>query len=159
MMLVLFAAHFCAVNCQASDSDAMGYIDSDEQIVVSCSLSMKVKPIQLLEGETMAKAIIEVTLLSRDGAPVQGTQIDVSATQGTFMCNTITNDSGSIKYDADDRSCFVTNTDGKAIINLLNLPLNTQVRVKAKCSCGDYTMTASGSTTISKKIIRKKKSP
>jgi hypothetical protein len=157
-VFMLFVIHTCSFNCFASESDALGYIDTDEKVVVSCSLSIKIKPVKPLNDENTAKAIVEVTLLSRDGAPIQGTEIDISATQGTFMCNTITNDSGSIKFDANDRTCFFTNSDGKSITNLLNLPLNTQVRIKAKCTCGDYTMTASGSTTISKKIIRKKKS-
>jgi hypothetical protein len=129
----------------------MGSIASEESIVQSCSLSIKIIPTQPQPSDPAAKAQITVTVLSRDGIPVSGNQIQLTANAGTFNCPESAGDSA-----ADDKRCFSTNQDGNAIITLINLPFNKSIKVKASTQCGDYLLTASGSAIISKKVIKKK---
>ncbi len=149
VLFVVFFIQFCFT--QSVFSQSMGSILSEESIVESCSLSIKIIPIKPQPSDPAAMAEITVTVLNRDGIPVSGNQINVTADAGTLNCSALTGESGS-----DDKSCFSTNQDGKAIINLINLPFNKNIKVKASTQCGDYVLTASGSAIISKKVIKKK---
>lgn len=148
LFAVLFI-QFCFAHSAFSES--MGSIASEESIVQTCSLSIKITPSQPQPSDLAAKAEISVTVLSRDGIPVIGNQIELTANAGTFNCPAVAGES-----ESDDKSCFSTNQDGKAIITLINLPFNKSIKVKASTQCGDYVLTASGSVIISKKVIKKK---
>ncbi len=149
---ILFLAlciHFCFA--QSIFSQSMGSISSEESIIESCSLSLKITPIKPHPSDPAAMAEITVTILNHDGIPVTGNQIDVATNAGTFNCPVLTGESAS-----DDKSCFSTDQDGKAVINLINLPFNKNIKVKASTQCGEYVLTASGSAIISRKVIKKK---
>ncbi|HMA64883.1 MAG TPA: hypothetical protein VKO63_06790 [Chitinispirillaceae bacterium] len=148
LFMALFI-QFCFI--QSTFSQSMGSIASEESVIQSCSLSIKIIPTQPLPSDPAAKAEITVTVLSRDGIPVSGNQIELTANAGTFNCTISAGES-----ESDDNSCFSTNQDGKAIISLINLPFNKSIKVKASTQCGDYVLTASGSAIISKKVIKKK---
>jgi len=149
---------FCFISTLFSEPNSMESIATEESIVQSCSLSVKVKPQQPSPADPAAKIIVEVTVLSRDGTPVQGNTINLTATSGTFLCTSYSNDSTlSTSANSDDKSCFITNTDGKTIITLVNVPFNTTVKVKASTECGDFVLTSSGSAIVTKKTVKKKK--
>lgn len=148
LLAVLFI-QFCFI--QSAFSQSMGSIASEESIIQSCSLSVKIIPTQPQPSDPAAMAEVTVTVLNRDGTPVSGNQIELTANAGTFNCPA---SSGEIASDA--KSCFSTNQDGRAIITLMNLPFNKGIKVKASTQCGDYILTASGSAIISKKVIKRK---
>ena len=125
----------------------MATILTDETVVSSCSLAVKINKPLSTGTENLPEAAIEVSLFSRGGDPIAGQEIKISATNGTFLCNSAS---------SDDRSCFTTDSNGKALINLVNIPYNSQVRVKASYDCGNYQVYATGNVLISKKTFKKK---
>ena len=148
-LTVLLIIHICFAKSVFSQS--MGSIAPEEVIIESCSLSIKIVPIQPQPSDPAAMANITVTVLNRDGTPVSGSQIDVTANAGTFKCPV----SAGVS-EVDERTCFSTNQDGNAVISLINLPFNTNIKVSASTQCGDYVLKASGTAIISKKVIKKK---
>jgi hypothetical protein len=135
----------------------MATISSEETVVSSCRLQIKINPLQSASVSSAPKAVVIVLLVNGEGDPISGGHIELSATVGTLLCSSDTlSDSSSTKNDSDPRSCFSTGDDGKAQIDLINIPFNTPVRVKASYNYGDYTVRATGSVVISKKTIPKK---
>jgi hypothetical protein len=135
----------------------MATISSTESVVSSCSLKVRINPLESATSSSTPKAIVEVTLVNREGEPISGGNIELSANAGTLLCIPKTvQDSSNSSTNSDTRSCFITGEDGKALIDLINIPYNTAVRVKALYDCGDYIIKASGNVMLSKKVIHKK---
>ncbi len=130
----------------SSDDGTMGTIYTDEKVVTSCTLSIKVSTVQSIESAA-PKALVEVFLLNKDGEPISGGQIGLTATAGTFICNEI---------NMDDKTCFFSGPDGKAKITLINIPYNSPVKIKASYNCGDYDVYATGNLLLTKRTTRKK---
>lgn len=148
-----FFTQFCITLGFSEENNSMTTISSTETVVASCSLKIRINPLESTTSSSTPKAIVEVTLVSRDGNPISGGNIALSATLGTLLCNPETVQDSS---NSDSHSCFITGEDGKAHIDLINIPYNTAVRVKASYDCGDYTIRASGNVIISKKVVHKK---
>jgi hypothetical protein len=141
----------------SDEKNHMTTISSTETVVASCSLIVRIKPLESTTSSSTPKAIVEVTLVSREGNPISGGNIVLTATSGTLLCTSETFQDSSInKASSDSHSCFTTGEDGKAHIDLINIPYNTAVRVRALYDCGDYTIRASGNVLLSKKVIHKK---
>ena len=154
--LALFVQFFIASGFSEEDN-SMATISSEETVISTCRLQIKINPLQSATVSSAPKAIVLVSLVNGEGDPISGGHIELSATAGTLLCSSDTlPDSSSTKNDSDPRSCFSTGDDGKAQIDLINLPFNTPVRVKASYNYGDYTVKATGSVVISKKTIHKK---
>jgi hypothetical protein len=135
------------------ENATMTTLETQETISSSCRLAVKITGKQPGATDAAAKALVEVSMFDKDGNPISGSEISVTATVGTFICPQLNDSTG--KNDADDRSCFITGPDGKARINLINIPFNTQVRVKATSECGNYKVNASGSVSFSRKTVKK----
>jgi hypothetical protein len=148
--LIVIFIQICISSAFPDEENSMATIMSDETVVSSCSLQIKINPVQPTAVSTAPKAIIEVTLISRDGNPISGGNIGLTSTVGTLQCKSLPGN------DTDPRGCFITGDDGKAQIDLINIPFNTPVRVKASYNNGDYTVRATGSVIISKKTVHKK---
>lgn len=135
----------------------MTTISSVESVVSSCSLKVRINPLESATNSSTPKAIVEVTLVNRDGEPISGGNIELTANFGTLLCKPKTvQDSVNSDANSDSRACFITGEDGKALIDLINIPYNTALRVKASYDCGDYIVKASGNVMLSKKVIHKK---
>lgn len=128
--------------------------DDEREFVQSCSLSVKTTVYPADSADAAGKAVVEVALCDKAGAPIPNQQIEVSASSGTFSC--IPPDS-FIRENASDRSCFITGQDGKIRVYLVSIPFNQTGLVKAACTYGDITVKASGSYSIMRHVIKKKR--
>ncbi|NLW32493.1 MAG: hypothetical protein GXY77_13675 [Fibrobacter sp.] len=113
---------------------------------LGCDISMKLSLIPVEEGDRSGRAVVNLRLIDKAGAPISGKKIDLSASWGTFMCRLPEDTTNEESSDA--RSCFVTGDDGNARVNLVNIPFNSPVNVKAVCDCGGYTVSATGNLSI-----------
>jgi hypothetical protein len=157
LVLFCFFVQLCVTLGFSEENNAMATISSTETVVASCSLKIKINPLESAASSSAPKAIVEVTLVTREGNPISGGNIVLSATAGTLLCNPEpVQDSSKTSANSDSHACFITGEDGKALIDLINIPYNTAVRVKASYDCGDYTIRASGNLLLSKKVIHKK---
>jgi len=120
---------------------------------LGCDISMKISLIPVKPQDRSGRAVVNIKLVNKAGAPISGKKIELSASWGTFVCR-LPEDSAAAD-SSDMRSCFITGKDGKARVNLINIPFNSPVNVKALCDCGDYTVSATGNLSI--KQIRRKK--
>jgi hypothetical protein len=115
---------------------------------LSCVISMDMKMSPVYPDDKSGRAFVVVTLKDKSGNPLSGKQIEFSASWGTFQCllpeDIMTSSGGSV----DDRTCFTTDVNGKAKVNLINIQLNSPVKVKATCDCGGYSVSASGTLTM-----------
>lgn len=136
------------------ENATMTTLETQETIISSCSLAVKITGKQPGPSEAAAKALIEVSLCDKNKNPIAGSEIRISATVGTFICPQANDSTG--KTNTDDRSCFTTGPDGKALIDLINIPFNTMVRVKASSECGNYKVNASGNVSFAKKTVKKR---
>jgi hypothetical protein len=155
LILFCFFIQFCTTFGFSEENNAMATISSTETVVASCSLKIRINPLESTASSSIPKAIVEVTLVNREGDPVSGGNIVLSATAGTLLCNPEPVQDSS-RANSDSHACFITGEDGKALIDLINIPYNTAVRVKASYDCGDYTIRASGNLLLSKKVVHKK---
>ena len=117
-----------------------------------CNISIKLALTPVKPQDQTGRAVVEVTVVNKAGAPISGKEIALTATWGTFLCK-LPEDTTSAD-SADARSCFATGTNGKARFHLVNLPFNSPVKVTATGDCGDYTVSATGNLSI-KQIKRK----
>jgi hypothetical protein len=133
--------------CFSDETGTITIIPTDEKIVTSCHLAIKIKTPSPTDIDRTPKVMVEISLLSADSIPISGQKIQLTATTGTFLCDAT---------NSDDRSCFITDQNGKALVNLINIPYNLKIRVKALCDCGDYQVNATGNVLIYKKAIHNK---
>jgi hypothetical protein len=137
---------FCIAVIALSSLFAYDFEEEGEHL--SCVISMEMKMTPVYPDDKTGRAFVIVTMKDKSGNPLSGKQIDFSASWGTFQCQLpedIMTDSGE---SVDDRSCFTTDLNGKAKVNLINIQLNSPIKVKATCDCGGYTVSATGSLTM-----------
>lgn len=129
-------------------SSLFAYEFEEEGEHLSCVISMDMKMSPVYPDDKSGRAFVVVTLKDKNGNPLSGKQVEFSASWGTFQCllpeDIMTGSGGSV----DDRSCFTTDVNGKAKVNLINIQLNSPVKVKATCDCGGYSVSASGTLTM-----------
>jgi hypothetical protein len=121
----------------------------------NCSLSMKLLMDSAATEELTGRATIEVKLCTKEGVPLSGYSLELSSTWGTFLCLRPGLNDG-MATDAEERACFKTGEDGLARIRLVNVPVNSPVKVKVVCDCGNYHVFAAGTLSMNKSGKRKK---
>ncbi len=137
---------FCSVVFGLSSLFAYDFEEEGEHL--SCVISMEMKMSPVYPDDKTGRSFIVVKLKDKSGNPLPGKQIEFSASWGTFQCllpEDIMTGSGE---SVDDRTCFITDANGKAKVNLLNIQLNSPVKVKASCDCGGYSVSATGTLTM-----------
>jgi len=121
----------------------------EETVVSSCVLAMTVTAQPFTADDVAGIAVIELTLRDKEGAPLPGVTMAMSANCGTFMCRLP--DDPKPEDEDEERACFRTKDNGIARLYLTNIPFNAAAKVKAQCDCGDYLVNATGSLMITKK--------
>lgn len=129
-------------------SSLFAYEFEEEGEQSSCVISMNMKMSPVKPDDKTGRAVVEVTLKDKSGNPLSGMQIQLNASWGTFLCNLPDDTTANSRQSADDRTCFITDLNGKAKVNLINIQLNSSVKLKATCDCGGYVVGASGSLTM-----------
>lgn len=139
---------FCAISVFAYD-----FVESEEHSTCYISMNMKMAPVKATDKS--GRGVIEVTLKDKSGNPLPGKEIQLNASWGTFLC-ILTEEAQSKGVNAaEQRDCYITDSSGKARINLINIQLDSPVKVKASCDCGGYTVFANGTMTV--RSVKKKK--
>jgi hypothetical protein len=131
--------------------------DENEVTMQTCRLSVK---LEVIRDETLKKATGRAQVIARltdeSGNPLISQRIEFTANAGTFVCK-LPEDSTPAWGDNDEEACFTTNYEGKATPYLLNIPYNQRVQVKATYSCGERVITTTASMSISRQVVKKRK--
>jgi len=129
--------------------------DENEYVSRTCRMSVTVK---VIPDETLTlptgRAIVTATLTDNDGNPQRQTRLDVRANAGTFMC-ALPEDSMSTATSTSD-ACFTTGYDGIAKLYLVNIPLNTPIRVTAAYDCDGNAVSSFATMSISRGKVKRK---
>jgi hypothetical protein len=128
--------------------------DEDERVyVTSCSLFVKATVYTPDSSDVAGKAMIEAALSDKNGIPIPGRKITLTATCGTLTClqSNMANDSAPRTQEGP---CFTTGNDGKILVFLVDIPFNKPGRVKAGCTFGDFKVNASSKFSIMRKITK-----
>jgi hypothetical protein len=145
-LIVAAALIFCA-GAWAQDDDERVY-------AVSCSLYVKTSPFTPDSGDVSGRAMVNAMLCDKSGIPIPGQEITMTVTCGTFSCP-----SAFSYVPADpvsqDRSCYITDQNGKIEVFLSDIPFNKQGKVKASCTYSGIKVQASSSFLITRKIIKR----
>jgi hypothetical protein len=136
--------------------------EDTREFASSCSLSLKTTVFPPEAADRSGRGYVEVWLCDKGGVPMPNREVKLTISCGVLSCQLPGwyDDVGSI---SSDRSCYMTGSDGKIQVYIVNIPFNTPGRVRASASCGD--ISASGSSTFKimrtqpKKKTVKKKSP
>lgn len=132
-------------------------LHDEETVSSSCKISMQLTMAVPEKDAVSGRAIIEVKLINDLGNPLAGRTIQLTSTRGTFLCRLPEQKTSESNESEPDNTCFITGQDGLVKVNLINLPLNGNVQVKATCDCGGYQVFTSGSLNYANKITKKKK--
>jgi hypothetical protein len=128
----------------------------DEVTSRVCRMQLQTKVIpDEQQKQPAGRAIVTVLLVDDEGNSYPKERVSLTATAGTFVCvlpEERTDDGGEPPED-----CFITGYDGKATVYLINIPINTQVRVTARYECDERAITSTASLSISRSVVKKKK--
>lgn len=131
---------------------AYDFIESEEH--TTCYISMSMKMSQVKTTDKTGRAVVEVTLKDKSGNPLPGREIELNASWGMFLCILPEEADSAGVNSAEERGCYTTDANGKSRINLINIQLDSPVKVKATCDCGGYSVYASGTLTM--RSVKKK---
>jgi hypothetical protein len=132
--------------------------DEEERVYVSsCSLFVKVTVYTPDSGDRSGKAMVEASLSDKNGLPIPDRKLSLTATCGTLTCPQQTGQWIDSTGQTPAQSCFVTGNDGKVLVFLVDIPFNKPGRVKASCLWGNSKVQASTGFSITRKVIRKKR--
>ena len=128
--------------------------EEEFEYAVSCSLSMKITVFPPEASETSGRGYIEVFLCDKNGIAVPNKEISLISSCGVLSCQAgMYGDDRSL---SSDKTCYVTGDDGRAQVYLVDVPFNTQGRVKATSFCNEITVKGSGTFMISRKSAKKR---
>jgi hypothetical protein len=129
--------------------------DDDERVyAVSCSLYVKTNPYTPDPGDVSGRAMVEATLCDKSGIPIPGEEIKITTTCGTLSCPSAFSHAPKDSV-SQDRSCYITDRDGKIQVFLYDISFNKPGRVKASCVYSEIKVQASSSFLITRKVIKK----
>jgi hypothetical protein len=147
---------FVAITFLVSTAIAYEIPDENEELARTCRIAVKIK---VLPDEQMKKrtgrAIVSATLTDDADNPYRQERIDFTANAGTFTCQN-PEDTTTPPSEMTD-SCFTTGFDGVAKVYLVNIPVNTPIRVTASYMCSDRKIASFATMSISRGIVKKKK--
>jgi len=127
----------------------------DNDAFSSCSLFIKAKVFAPDFDETEGRALITATLTTTGGLPIPNREINMTVTSGMFSC--LPPDSfSSAELSSADRSCFITDVDGKMQVYVAHVPINKPGLVKASCPFGSGMVKTSCTFAITKRLVKKK---
>jgi hypothetical protein len=133
--------------------------DEEERVYVSsCSLFVKATVYTPDSSDIAGKAMVEATLCDKNGIPIPGQKIAMTATCGILTClQTETGSWADSSRQSPEHSCFVTGHDGKVLVFLVDIPFNRPGKVKTSCTYGDFKVQASAGFSVTRKVTRKKR--
>jgi hypothetical protein len=132
--------------------------DENEVTAQSCKISLKVEVVrdESMERPT-ARAIVTGHLFDENGFPLVGERIEFSATTGSFSCRLPDDSTAAPLTDDNADVCFDTDVEGNAKPYLLNIPYNSRVQIRAKYTCGEQSIFATASMSVSRQVVKHKK--
>lgn len=130
--------------------------DGTEVAAASCSLSVKATVLPADSFDGTGKAKIEAFLKDKDGAPIAGEEIHISANCGTFSCKPPANEVDTDTGSQQAGFCYNTGADGRMRVYLMNIPFNKPGKVVATCAVGSFVPRASSTFIIRRAVIKGK---
>lgn len=128
--------------------------DENEELARTCRINVKVQVIPDTEMEmATGRAIVTAILTDDAGNPYRQEKVRLAANAGTFICNLPEAASDTTAQPVD---CFQTGFDGSAKLYLVNIPLNTPIRITAAYDCDDRTVSSFATMSISRSVAKKK---
>jgi len=142
--------------CTVFQTAAYDIPDENEYVTETCRINVKISVIPDKKMEnTTGRALVSATLTDDEGTPKPQVRLAVTANAGTFICRLPEDTtSGGSESESD---CFTTEYDGVARLYLVNIPLNTQIKVTASCPCGERTVSSFATMSISRGKVKHKK--
>jgi hypothetical protein len=121
----------------------------------SCMIHIKTSVYPSDPLEQRGKARVYATLCTREGKPIFGQEIQLTASCGTFSCKPLDLED-TMAVDSSVESCTITDKAGKIMVYLVNIPFNNQGSVTVSCDYGSLSVKASCTFLISQYAVQKK---
>jgi hypothetical protein len=127
----------------------------EETVISSCSLFVKATALLPAADAPAGIAIVEASLCDQDGAPISGQPIELTSSVGELTCQPPAPIADTISSTFQS-ACSETGLTGKTVVYLIGVPFNTQGRIKASCTYGEISASASSSFLIKRSVVKKK---
>lgn len=121
----------------------------------SCTIHIKSVAYQPGPTDQTGRARVYVTLCTKEGHPIPFQEIQLVATEGTFSCKPVDIED-SILQETAIQNCNATDTTGKIMAYLSNIPFNVKGTVTASCEYGTMSVRASGTYLITRRTVEYK---
>jgi hypothetical protein len=131
---------------------AQGQDEPSPQFESSCNIHVKSVVYQPGSGDRYGKARVYVTLSTKEGRPIPFQEIQLTATDGTFSC-TPTDVEDTIIEETSIQNCNATDSSGKMMIYLANIPFNIKGTVTASCDYGAMSVRAACTYMVTRRSV------
>jgi hypothetical protein len=130
--------------------------DENEEIARTCRINVKLQviPDASMQNRT-GRALVTTTVTDDEGNPYGGERVTLSANAGTFVCGLPKDTVPATETAVSPADCFLTGYDGIARLYLVNIPLNSPIRVTASYNCNDSRISSSATMSISRGVVNK----
>jgi hypothetical protein len=132
--------------------------ETTQQFESSCTIHIKAVAYQPDPMDQTGKARVYVTLCTREGKPIPFQEIQLVATDGTFSCKPLDiEDTGVVETSI--QNCNATDSTGKIMAYLANIPFNIKGTVTASCEYSTMSVRASCTYLITRRSVAYQKKP
>ncbi len=122
----------------------------------SCTIHIKAAVYQPASTDQTGRARVYVTLSTREGRPIPFQEIQIVATEGTFSCEP-TDIDDTIARENSIQSCNATDSSGKIMVYLSQIPFNIKGTVTASCDYGSMSVRASCTYLVTRRTAAYRK--
>jgi hypothetical protein len=149
-IVLLILAVFLAI-AQSQD-------EPSPQFESSCNIHVKSVVYQPGSMDKYGKARVYVTLSTKEGRPIPFQEIQLTATDGTFSCKP-TDVEDTVIEETSIQNCNATDSSGKMMIYLANIPFNFKGTVTASCDYGAMSVRAACMYMITRRSVAYQNNP
>ena len=132
--------------------------EMDQQFESSCTIHIKSVVYQPGPMDKYGKARVYVTLCTKEGRPIPFQEIQLTATDGAFSCNP-TDVEDTVIAETSIQNCNATDSSGKIMVYLANIPFNFKGTVTASCDYGAMSVRAACTYMITRRSVAYQNKP
>jgi hypothetical protein len=140
-----------------SPSFAQSQDEPSPQLESSCTIHIKSVVYQPSSMDNYGRARVYVTLGTKEGRPIPFQEIQLTTTDGAFSCKPIDVDD-TVVEETSIQNCNATDSSGKIMIYLANIPFNIKGTVTASCEYGSMSVRASCTFLVTRRVAAYQKS-
>ena len=126
--------------------------ETNQQFESSCTIHIKSVVYQPGSMDKYGKARVYVTLCTKEGRPIPFQEIQLTATEGTFSCKP-TDVEDTVIAETSIQNCNSTDSSGKIMIYLANIPFNIKGTVTASCDYGAMSVRAACTYMVTRRSV------